>query len=605
MSLLDARERSLVRHFLWRFLDHDLISRNADRHVALSTIGGGIAAVSLFSAVLIATPYVFSNSMPPGVVSLSALDDRFFFVSASMLIMALVALAAWDAVTLDARDAAAFGVLPVPAHVIARAKFMAIALMTLGAATAWNAIPALLRWVAVPAGLHLSVAGALRLSVAHLVCTTAAGVFGLLVVLGVRELNEAVLGPRWFARTSTLMQATLLTTFVALLLVLPSAHADVARNWLDDDATNARVFPPMWFVGLNEVLAGSAIDRLPRTEAGRLRFGSRQYAQSLEDQDAVASRLYRRLWPLYRELARTAVSALTVATVMTLSISTWNTRRRARTVPPPGRRTRRASRMVTNLLADLCTTQPLERAGFVFTLQTVARQTNHRGMLACSLAGGLALLMLTSGMYGAVSRTATGVSSWPLMAFATQTLFLAVLLGGFRHLVRIPADRNAGTTFAVAWQGESARYIAGVKRAGWVALVVPSLAGLLLWHSAVLGVGPALLHAIVGLAVSAVMLEVAFAHCQIVPLVTSYVPTEDVGFRGVAALGLLLCVARGLALAERFALVSLWRTALLVGALATVAGLIRRLNGAANAGSPPPDLELPVAMPTQRLSLSE
>lgn len=429
MSLLDARERSLVRHFLWRFLDHDLISRNADRHVALSTIGGGIAAVSLFSAVLIATPYVFSNSMPPGVVSLSALDDRFFFVSASMLIMALVALAAWDAVTLDARDAAAFGVLPVPAHVIARAKFMAIALMTLGAATAWNAIPALLRWVAVPAGLHLGVAGALRLSVAHLVCTTAAGVFGLLVVLGVRELNEAVLGPRWFARTSTLMQATLLTTFVALLLVLP--------------------------------------------------------------------------------------------------------------------------------------------------------------------------------MYGAVSRTATGVSSWPLMAFATQTLFLAVLLGGFRHLVRIPADRNAGTTFAVAWQGESARYIAGVKRAGWVALVVPSLAGLLLWHSAVLGVGPALLHAIVGLAVSAVMLEVAFAHCQIVPLVTSYVPTEDVGFRGVAALGLLLCVARGLALAERFALVSLWRTALLVGALATVAGLIRRLNGAANAGSPPPDLELPVAMPTQRLSLSE
>ena len=53
------RDRLLVRHFLWRFLEHDLISPNADRHVVLSALGGTLVAVSLFMAVLIAMPYQF------------------------------------------------------------------------------------------------------------------------------------------------------------------------------------------------------------------------------------------------------------------------------------------------------------------------------------------------------------------------------------------------------------------------------------------------------------------------------------------------------------------------------------------------------------------
>src|SRR6266436_2536189 len=100
------RDRLLIRHFLWRFLDHDLISPNADRHVVLSVIAATLVAVSLFLAVLIAAPYQFSPDMPPGMVSLSSLDDRFLFTSASTLVMALAAVAQWDALGLDARDTA-------------------------------------------------------------------------------------------------------------------------------------------------------------------------------------------------------------------------------------------------------------------------------------------------------------------------------------------------------------------------------------------------------------------------------------------------------------------------------------------------------------------
>src|SRR5205807_7976117 len=93
MWSLTMRDRLLVRHFLWRFLENDLISPNADRHGVLSAFGGTLVAVSLFVAILIATPYVFFNNMPPGIVSLKSLDDRLLFTSASMLVTALVAVA--------------------------------------------------------------------------------------------------------------------------------------------------------------------------------------------------------------------------------------------------------------------------------------------------------------------------------------------------------------------------------------------------------------------------------------------------------------------------------------------------------------------------------
>ena len=76
--------------------------------------------------------------MPPGIVSLRSLDERFLFTSASMLVMALVAVAQWDALALDSRDTSALGVLPIPRAVIVRTKFMAVALLAIGVAVAWN-----------------------------------------------------------------------------------------------------------------------------------------------------------------------------------------------------------------------------------------------------------------------------------------------------------------------------------------------------------------------------------------------------------------------------------------------------------------------------------
>jgi hypothetical protein len=428
------RDRLLVRHFLWRFLDHDLISPNTDRHVALSALGGALVAVSLFMAILIAAPYQFSPDMPPGMASLSSLKDRFLFTSGSMLVMALAALAQWDALALDARDTAILGVLPIPHGVIVRTKFRAVAVLVIGVAAAWNLMPTLLRFVAVPSRLGLSLRGALVLTLAHAAATFAAGVFGFLAVFGLREVAFAIAGPARFRRISALLQATLAVPLWSALLVLP-----MARHWLTQGVVTAKVLPPLWFVGLHEILAGSVIDTVPRTHPS-------WFPPGLIASERDATSLYRSLWPLYHELAFLALAALIIAVVVTTAACLWNSRQLPTPLVRRAHDEQKARRALKWIAMHAIARMPLRQAGFFFTLQTLSRQASHRVALAASLAIGLSLMLITAPRRLVPVNEVSDVASVSVALLAGQSLLLASVLTGFRHAVRIPAELAASSS---------------------------------------------------------------------------------------------------------------------------------------------------------------
>src|SRR5206468_6587106 len=116
----------------------------------------------------------------------------------------------------------------------------AVAVLGIGVAVAWNVAPTVLRSVAVPAGLHVNLIGALILTTAHAVATCAAGAFGFLAVLGLREVTLAILGQALFQRISTTLQAALVVGLVTALLLLPGANGNVARNWMARGGLTAR-----------------------------------------------------------------------------------------------------------------------------------------------------------------------------------------------------------------------------------------------------------------------------------------------------------------------------------------------------------------------------
>jgi hypothetical protein len=586
------RDRLLIRHFLWRFVEHDLVSPNADRREVLSAAGGTLVAVSLFLTVLMALQYQFNNDMPPGIASLSALDDRFLFTSASMLVMALAAVTQWDALVLDARDTAVLGPLPIPKAVIVRAKFAATALFASAVLLAWNLFPTLLRAAAVPLNLPIGLWGAVRLTLAQGVVTLAAGVFGFLAVLGLREVVFALAGPTQFRRISAALQASLVALLTTALLLVPFTSRAVAGRWLAHGGMTGKALPSLWFVGLHEALAGSVIDNLPRTRP--------EPFLRVPEQNAIE--LYRRLWPLYRELAAVAIAAVVLVTVIAILACIWNNRRLPTASDRPVSRNGALRRGWNWGVVHVVARTSLRQAGFFFTLQTLSRRVSQRVAMAASLAIGMSLVVLTvSG--GLV--TGNDSRSIPVAVLAAQPMLIASVLSGFRHATRIPAELRAGNTFSLALVGDAAPYISGVKRAGWLAVAAPTLLALAIWHTAILGPHIALLHVGVGLPLSAVVMETLFLRYRRVPFVSGYVPGADVKLVGVAFLASVLSSSFALAWVER----SSFETATgYVALLAVLLGLtvgLRVFDHASREPAAAIDLDEQPVLPTQRLNLAK
>jgi hypothetical protein len=442
--------------------------------------------------------------------------------------------------------------------------------------------------------IGVSIVGALTLMLAHAITTVAAGAFGFLAVFGLREAIAAIVGPAGFQRISAGLQATLVVLLVTAILLLPGASGGVARSWQVHHGLMTRAVPPSWFVGLNEVFAGSVVDSLRHAPQGPL-------SRLLVVPERTATDLYRSLWPLYRELAWTAVAALAVAVIVAVAACLWNGRRLpirvVRRAPADRTSARVGRRFVTHAAAG----SPLRRAGYCFTLQTLSRQVSHRVALASSFAIGLSLVVITA--HGQVWATPNDVIAVPLAILAGQSLLLAGVLAGLRHATRVPADLRATSTFSLAWPGNLAPFICGVKLAGWHALVLPILSGLLVWHVAVLGIRLAGLHFGVGLAQSALLMETLFLRYGCLPFVSKYERSGELNSHCPLAAAAILSASFALAWIERFALT------IPVGYLALVATMIglsagvRALDRASCRPAAPLDLDTPPESPAHRLDL--
>lgn len=591
MSSPRTRDRLLIRHFLWRFLEHDLVSPNSDRRGVLSAVAGLLIALSLFLAVLLAAPYQFFNAMPPGVVSLQSIDDLFVVVSMSMLVMALAAVAQWDALMLDARDTAVLGTLPIPHRLIVRSKFAATGLFALGVLAAWNICPTLLRAVAVPVDLRLGWLASLNLTLAHGIATCAGGLFGFLAVLGSREALCALLGLARFRAISAALQAAMLTLLITALLLLPSHSSQVGRRWLANKGATVTFLPPLWFVGLHETLAGSVIDSMPRT----------QPRGHLARQEEAATRLYRSLRLVFHKLAGVALAALLIVSTVTAVACLWNSRRLPSVATGSRAGPALASRTREWLATRVVARTSLQQAGFFFAAQSISRCALHRITMAASVAVALSLMVMTGFRPAFVTD---GVASISVAFLATQSLAIATVLTGFRQATRLPAELRGSMTFGLAWQGTAGPFVAGVKRAGGIFVLLPILTFISIWDVGALGPRLALLHLAIGAAVGMLVMDALFFHTRVVPLASVYIPSQDPKFTGFLYCGALLIASFAVALVER---TSFAHPTFYFGLLTTLLGLsacLKRFDRVSAKATIELDVDAQALLPTQRFSLS-
>jgi hypothetical protein len=512
----------LTKQFLRQFLENDLISPDADRSQLLAVVGSLAVSLTLFISTFMSARYLGAY-LTPGQAAVLTLDDKFFYLSLAMVATALMAAVQWDALTIDPRDAAILEPLPVSAGTIRRAKMTAVALLGVAVAIGLNLFPSVIfPWLVAINFPQMDAIVLLGLMAIHFVMTLLAAAFGYLAVIAVRETLMMGLGRRGFAFASPWVQGILIVVLgSALLLAAPSARRIAQRGFDDWRAAT----PPMWFLGAYETIAGGLIADLPRTE-----MRPRQAAN-----DVTMSAVYQHRRAGFLPLARRASLASAITVVLAWAAYLWNARRLPSLTALPAsarRRWRAGERLVDALLVR----EGTSRAGFYFTLAAMWRSKTHRVTLACAGAAGFAMVLLA--LWNADLDPGAPPS---IRLLAMQPFLYGALLVGFRHIIRVPAELRANWGFQLAWReragapttrtlrrgvGDRA-FLAGVRRAALVALVLPALAVLLPLYAFVLGTPGALFHAGLGLAGAIVFLEALLVTYEKVPFTCTYLPSEN------------------------------------------------------------------------------
>jgi hypothetical protein len=585
-------DRSLRRLFLQRFVENDLISPDADRAQALAQACGAIITGGLFVSILLSLPYLDSPYPLPGRTAANMIRVQFLCAWWSMTVMALLAVSVWDALGLDSRDTEILGPLPIGRGVILRAKVAALAMFAGVFAGALTVMPAMIHPVSALSQLRPSTVHVVTLIAAHIASTTAAAAFGFLVVLALRELLHAVLGRVAFRRVSVALRAGLVVVLVTTLLLVPVMSFRIAGQWLTG-AITTNLLPPLWFVGLHDMLSGHVWAALPPPD--------------LPPRVAVSDRAFDVMYQSRRSqlhgLGVAGAAAFLVLLLASAAAYLWNNRRLPEPHVSRAAERGRAGRIFDAMARGLVVRRPPVRAGFFFTMRVLARSVQNRTSIGIPLA--VAIAVAVTSLRAAGIRSLADFSSAPVSLLAIQLLMVGALVAGFRHSVRVPADLRARWLFHLIRPDNRARYMDGAKRAAIVRLVVPVLLALSPLHVLALGVRPAIWHFLFGLLSAFALRDASFLGYRRLPFASSYVPSENATTYGAIYASICLVGVYTVAWLEHLALSSPRGTVVLFAVTGSILVVIRGMDAWQQRNHVEGELDELVEPPTLRLGLTE
>lgn len=582
-------ERLLRSHFVRRFLDNDLISPDADRHEILATISAGLISGGLFVTIMMSLRYLLQVFQSPARTAVPALNDRFFLFGTSMTVMALAALASWNALSLDARDIAILGPLPIERRTIVRAKLASVVIVAGGAAIVLNAVTSVLYPILLVAKLPIGFVDTGTLLLAHALLALSAGAFGFLAVLAVRELLHAALGTALFMRVSVPVHASLTVAGIVSLLLLPGLSSGVAQRWLVGPSPLRWRIPPLWFVGLHEYLVGDIMIRLPHGELPRF----------VADTETQLAAVYFTAQPAFAGLASVAVLALVAVAITALPAYWWNNRR-IDGAPAAARGNGRSltARITTRIVNTTIARHPVAQAGYWFACRSVMRSLPHRISMASAAAVAIAATIILLPLVAGEAQTPR------VLLLAPQIVAVIAVVLGFRHAMGLPADLRANWLFRVAWIGDVRHYISGVRRFGVAGVIVPTTLLLAPIYAMSLGLRRAGAHALLGTLLGAVLLQLSMLGADRLPLACAYVPSGTLKTRGPVYLFVGVAVIYWIGWLERAALASVTGLGTFVAVATTIYAVLGFIGSRQADARNPGEVEAPPDETTQRLGLS-
>jgi hypothetical protein len=241
--------RALVRHFLQRFFNNEMVSSDGDSKTLLVQAACTIGMPGFVVALYLYTPY----HMPHQVRSYWAqVGDHYFYALYSMVAMGIVTIFEWDLLFPDLLDVFVLSPLPTRTSKMLGARVTAIFLL-MGAALFDSNFLAPIVLPAAVDPLHL-----LRFWAAHLLAVAASGVFGAAFFLALEGVLLGLMGDRFFRRISLWLQGFFIVALLTLLFLYPAIASSLGAV-LESNSRLVAWVPSFWFLGIYQrILDGSS-----------------------------------------------------------------------------------------------------------------------------------------------------------------------------------------------------------------------------------------------------------------------------------------------------------------------------------------------------------
>jgi len=555
------RRRLLVRHFLNQFVEND-VAPDVDRHQILAIAAAALITIPLFATIFMSVKYLMQPLQSPGWTEMTTMGDQVIFCATSLLVSAVIATLEWDALALSPRDSVILGVLPLPREEVVRAKVQALVTFAAAFVISLNALPTVLHPPLTVANFQGNPMLLVPLILAHALSTGMAGAFGFACVVGLRELLFLCLGERTFSRIAGTIKSALLFSFLVLLVLAPIRLVGPTAWMLESGGGSVLLQPVIWSAATHAAIAGRVLETLSTPDL----------PERLSADESRMRTQYRRSLPHLTALALRGIGALAV--LLTISIAVYLRNARRFHMLPEGEATNAVIGVssISERIASMLTRRPATRAGLLFLVRTVAGNPSHRVYVTAFMATGLALVitMAPAALFGDQEGR---IRTSELVA---QTLMLTATVAGFRAAVRTSADPRAAWVFGIAETAGHGEFRKGV-RLGVITAVVATVLLLFPLHAAAWGVSVAAAHAINGVALGWLLVEVACASVER-PLIWTIPPSDGLNTVGVVLLGATVIAVLVLGAIERAALGTLAGTTAFAALLLLAAAIVRHVN---------------------------
>jgi len=407
MPVVEPRERIqlnlLVRHFVERFFNNEMVSADGDTKARLLQVVWAIALPGVVVALFLFPLYHAPVARP----FWSQVSDHYFYVMYSFVAVGGAAVFAWDLSFPDLLDILILSALPIAPRRLFVARIVAACLVSM-LFLAGTSAPGFIFYPLLSEPPELA-----RHFLAHLLAVLGSGVFAAAFLLSMQGMMVAVVGERCFRTISPFLQGLSMAVLLIILLTFPVSSRFIEKLV---NVPAAQYFPPFWFLGIYEsTLAGSSGP------------------------------------PVFRELARTGWLATAVAAGLTIIAYPLAYRRRVRHLVEGSGEAGTKNWMVTPINRILHATllqKPVHRGIFHFISYSLLRTRRHRVYLA--MYGGVGLALLTAcAVLLKVSHGRLGFALSPDGLLAAVPIVAFWTIAGLRNAFLSPLDRRGSWVFRV------------------------------------------------------------------------------------------------------------------------------------------------------------